>query len=55
MSDKTYKDMSDAIKEATSLQNKTGMLYLVGKNDKGSYFVQSARTGKKFRKGGRVY
>ena len=55
MAEKTYKDVSEAIRKATEMQNKHGMVFLVGKDDKGSYFIQSKDTGKKYKKGGRVY
>jgi len=51
----SYKDLSDAMKKATELQNKTGQIYLVGKDAKGSYFIQRRKDGSKYKKGGRVY
>ena len=55
MAEKNYKDLSDAIKKATELQSKTGQMYLVGKDAKGSYFIQRPKDGSKYKKGGRVY
>ena len=34
----SYKDLSDAMKKATELQNKTGQIYLVGKDAKAIFF-----------------
>lgn len=56
MSKKISKDLSDAMKKATDLQNKTGEIYLVGQDKKGSYFVQKFKDGSRYyKKGGRIF